>query len=304
MRSAIAIIFFYINLNVIIAKSNCFQRFKEDGASFCSCDRPSDNFTLSTFSCWGALMFCSMACLKAPDCLAYNFWNATNQCQLFNQTLKKYSILSGCQHYIKKSPSRINTILTISVDNALIGFYVNGKNISVALNFPHANDVTTADTYNLSATQLHVLAVLARNDGGPNGLIIGSSDDYVQSNSSWKCTPNAYKDWYKINYNDSSWPAASVVLPPIIAAIVTGMAKWISGLSNCSVCAADFYCRKNFIANLNRLISLILNYYTSDIMRQVVKLGKQMSIANDFQYRPTLKTLLISLLLSTSFKAG
>ncbi|ESO04907.1 hypothetical protein HELRODRAFT_171909 [Helobdella robusta] len=84
-----------------VANINCFQKFEEDNVSFCSCDPAIEDRSWSTFSFLEALMLCSMRCSQTASCVAYNFFNATNQCQLFNQTLNKFSVVSGCQYYAK-----------------------------------------------------------------------------------------------------------------------------------------------------------------------------------------------------------
>ncbi|ESO04916.1 hypothetical protein HELRODRAFT_171918 [Helobdella robusta] len=156
-----AVAFISLNLWLLsIGAKKCFQRFEEDNASFCSCDPAIEDRSLSTFSFLEALMLCSMRCSQTASCVAYNFFNATNQCQLFNQTLNKFSVLPGCQYFFKKEeqikPMMINT------DDELKEFYFNGENVPVAMNFPHANDWDIPDWLDLSGS-MFVLAVKAYN---------------------------------------------------------------------------------------------------------------------------------------------
>ncbi|ESO04901.1 hypothetical protein HELRODRAFT_171903 [Helobdella robusta] len=211
---------------VIIAKQRCFKPFKEDDVDFCSCDPAIEDRSWSTFSFLEALMLCSMRCSQTASCVAYNFFNATNQCQLFNQTLNKFSVLPGCQYYLKRDrqctitflpfdsenfPS--NKPLTITVDNMLLEFYLNGKNIPVASNFPNAKVWNIADTYNMTGN-VHVIALKTFKNAFDGGFIASTADNYILTNKTWKCTMNYYDGWYKIGYNDSMWPAARYAMWP------------------------------------------------------------------------------------------
>ncbi|ESN94078.1 hypothetical protein HELRODRAFT_180246 [Helobdella robusta] len=172
-----------------------------------------------------ALVLCSMRCSQTASCVAYNFFTGSNQCQLFNQTLKKFSLV-------------------------LIEFYINGNNISVPLYFPNAIYWDKPDTYKLP-DQLYVVAVFSRNTDGIGGMKAETADDYIFTNSTWKCTNNFYNGWYDVGYNDSSWPAAVIgrlQSANTFSLIPNGVANWIFGPIDCQDCLIDFYCRKNFLA--------------------------------------------------------
>ncbi|ESO04900.1 hypothetical protein HELRODRAFT_171902 [Helobdella robusta] len=244
---------FYIN---IIVARNCYRKLEDGDVSFCSCDQAIED----RISFLEALMLCSMRCSQTASCVAYNFFNATNQCQLFNQTLNKFSVLPGCQYYLKKDRRCTNTFLpfdsensltnkplTITVNNELLEFYLNGKNIPVASNFPNAKMWNIADTYNMTGN-VHVIALKTYNQGKRGGFIASTADNYILTNETWKCTMNYYDGWNKMNYNDSFWPAtrvapwptASNYYPPLSSA-----AKWIVDSTDCSNC--NIYCRKSLI---------------------------------------------------------
>ncbi|ESN97539.1 hypothetical protein HELRODRAFT_177970 [Helobdella robusta] len=231
---------------IIVAEKKCFQTFEEDKVGFCSCDRPIVNTSLHSFSFIEALVLCSMRCSQTASCVAYNFFNATNQCQLFTQTLNKFSVLPGCQYYYRKDGLQTNKLLTINVDNELREFYNNGENISIVGNFPYAVDYQQSDRYNLSG-HLFVIAMKSYNNLFPGGLIASTADNFVLTNETWKCTKSYYVGWYKISYNDSLWPAAflgSYHGNPSINAPFSSTAKWIIESTDCLNCS--FYCRKNF----------------------------------------------------------
>ncbi|ESO06579.1 hypothetical protein HELRODRAFT_160762 [Helobdella robusta] len=115
---------------IMMAKRNCFQRFDISGKYFCSCDQPMETSTL--LESVRTLLLCSMRCSQSGACVAFNFWIDSNQCQLFNRTIKKFSFLPKCQYYFVKG-----------------------------------------------------------------GLIAKTADNYIQTNSSWKCTDHYYDGWYE-----------------------------------------------------------------------------------------------------------
>ncbi|ESO04906.1 hypothetical protein HELRODRAFT_171908 [Helobdella robusta] len=229
--------------------------WQENEVNFCSCDPAIEDRSLSTFSFLEALMLCSMRCSQTASCVAYNFFNATNQCQLFNQTLNKFSVLPGCQYYLKRVDGLLaNHILNITVDNELREFYFNGNNISVASNFPNAVYWNQPDSYNLEVGDIHVLAFKIYNNEYTGGFIASTPDDYILTNETWKCTLEYYDGWYKIHYNDSFWPDAKLQIWNKDAKLLTYFspnAKWIIDSTDCRSCL--FYCRKNFIGMLKFL---------------------------------------------------
>ncbi|ESO04920.1 hypothetical protein HELRODRAFT_171922 [Helobdella robusta] len=203
--------------------AQCFKPFKEDDVDFCSCDPAIEDRSLSTFSFLEALMLCSMRCSQTASCVAYNFFNATNQCQLFNQTLNKFSVLARLPILFQK------------------------RNISLQPNFPHALDITTPDRYNLTGN-VYVVAAKLHNNMAAGGFIASTADNYILTNETWKCTMNYYDGWYKINYNDSFWPAAQLEIwqgDSTINSFFSKEAKWINHPNDCPNC--DFFCRKSFI---------------------------------------------------------
>ncbi|ESO04917.1 hypothetical protein HELRODRAFT_171919 [Helobdella robusta] len=220
---------------------NCFSSFKEDNMSFCSCDPAIEDRSWSTFSFLEALMLCSMRCSQTASCVAYNFFSATNQCQLFNQTLNKFSVLPGCQYFLKKA-------LTINADDGFNEFYINGDNIPASY-FPNAAKVIRPDTYYLM-DNLVVLAIKSHNGAAYGGLAASTTDGYVLTNETWKCTESYYNGWYKINYNDSSWSPA-IVTKISAGSLFNVNTKWISVSTKCKNC--DFYCRKNVLGNFKFL---------------------------------------------------
>ncbi|ESO06575.1 hypothetical protein HELRODRAFT_160758 [Helobdella robusta] len=220
-----------------------------NGKCFCSCDSSFESSSLSTFSSVEALMLCSMRCSQTSSCVAYNFFTASNQCQLFNRTMEKFSKVSSCQHYFRRG-LLFNNSLRITVDNELSEFYIDGSSVPVASNFPNAKVWSLTDTYNFHG-QHHIIAIKSQNLGGTGGLIARTSNNNILTNSTWKCTRVFYNGWYEMDYNDLFWPDAVVgkreqdtanAMPTLKPAL------WITDATDCYDCTADFYCRKDFIA--------------------------------------------------------
>ena len=83
----------------IIASEKCFKKFEEDGKCFCSCDFTVHVEYFPTLPYEQAFMLCSWKCSQANNCKGFNFWKVTHRCQLFNQPLKKFSIVFNCSYY-------------------------------------------------------------------------------------------------------------------------------------------------------------------------------------------------------------
>ncbi|ESN94080.1 hypothetical protein HELRODRAFT_180248 [Helobdella robusta] len=194
-------------LTVFYAHARCFTRFATDGKCFCACDSPFSSTKFSMVSAREAVLLCSMRCSQTADCVAYNFIEGSNQCQLFNQTSKTFSLVPNCQHFTNHDRLQKNRTLLITADNILTEFYVNGKSISVNENFPHATSWDILDTYALIGP-VYVIAVLSRNTNLNGGLIAKTLDGYILTNSTWECTNDFHEGWYRIDYDDSSWPDA------------------------------------------------------------------------------------------------
>ncbi|ESO06577.1 hypothetical protein HELRODRAFT_160760 [Helobdella robusta] len=236
----------------LYVSGKCFRKYEKYGTCFCACDSSFENLTLSRFSSAEALMLCSMRCSRTSSCVAYNFFNAPNQCQLFNRTIDKFSVVPSCQYFCDTNNFGVDFVLSrnlsITVDNVLVEFYVNGVPVNVATYFPNANDWTVFDTYTLT-TGATLLAVKSHNSGGFSGLMAKTADNYILTNSSWKCTNNSYDGWYEVDYDDSFWPDAVVGRRKKFyndAYSWFNPAQWITDLTDCANCYADFYCRKHF----------------------------------------------------------
>ncbi|ESO04912.1 hypothetical protein HELRODRAFT_171914 [Helobdella robusta] len=253
-----------LHSTIIATESNCFRKFEDGTVSFCSCDPAIEDRSWSTFSFLEALMLCSMRCSQTDSCVAYNFFNATNQCQLFNQTLNKFSVLPGCQYYYKRDKIPKMKQLLITVDDKLEKIYFNGMSISVGENFPHAASWDLPDTYDLSGN-IFLVAVMAFNINGVGGILISTSDKYILTNETWKCTTTLYDGWYKIIYNDSAWPAAFVLekheFTSSLNALKEAGAEWITNAIDGENCF--YYCRKSFIGTLHNVFTQHLSLLCS-----------------------------------------
>ncbi|ESO06566.1 hypothetical protein HELRODRAFT_160748 [Helobdella robusta] len=230
------------------AYAKCFTTFKRDGKHFCACGSSFESSSFPMFSSVEAFMFCSMKCSQSTSCAAYNFFIASNNCQLFNRTVETFAAIPNCQYYSEIEAPVMKLTLLITVDDELTEFYINGNSVPVALNFPNAKDWRLLDMYELTGA-IYVLAIKSFNAlGGPGGLIAKSSDNYILTNSSWKCTNNSYDGWYEVDYDDSFWSDAVVgrrerdnihVMPGFKPAF------WIIDYTDNNY-SGYFYCRKSF----------------------------------------------------------
>ena len=90
---------------------------------------------------------------------------------------------------------------------------------------------------------LQVVAIYVKNSGGPTGLM-GSFANGIVTDSKWKCTTQAIRNWHKTGFDDSNWPAATVHgdnSGGLRVSRVASNAKWI-GPSYRN--AGGFYCRR------------------------------------------------------------
>jgi len=143
--------------------------------------------------------------------------------------------------------------LTITVDNVLEELYIDGGRIPNA-DLPNRQNWQAVDVVRIPTTT-QVIAVSASDSGVVAGILASVTGDRLLSNASWKCvnpgnnmfTNTPVREWFSPNYDDTMWPAASVILPNpnpryhgLIAAISRN-AKWIwtaAGIGDSRV-----YCR-------------------------------------------------------------
>jgi hypothetical protein len=90
-------------------------------------------------------------------------------------------------------------------------------------------------------TELEVVAILAKNNGGP-GRILASFSNGVRSDASWKCTTTAHSGWHTTKYDDSAWPNA--VVHGANGNTVSGIPSDVMWIGVRNTNAAQFYCRR------------------------------------------------------------
>ncbi|ESO04921.1 hypothetical protein HELRODRAFT_171923 [Helobdella robusta] len=202
------------------AIGSTYRMIGEPNKSTCFVSEPSTVITNIR-----SLLECSSKCSHhvslvdndTATCNAFNYIskNASDPakyCQLFNFNcgfeFEMISNISNCQAY-EANESTKGRVLTMTADNQLKEFYVNGNNISVdPTTFPNANKWNQPDTYNLTCRVIYTLAVKAWNNYIKGGFIANTADHYILTNSTWKCSMNYTENWYEIDFDDSLWPAA------------------------------------------------------------------------------------------------
>lgn len=94
--------------------------------------------------------------------------------------------------------------LSITADNSL-RLYFDGVEKT---NLPNANGWKKVDCIVLP-DNMQVIAVQGTDDGVARaGILCSTTDDYVLTNASWKCTKDYYSGWESVTFDDSAWPAA------------------------------------------------------------------------------------------------
>lgn len=83
--------------------------------------------------------------------------------------------------------------------------YIDGAQVS---DLPNANTWTAADAVRLPGSA-SLIAIKGETDGGVRGLL--ASGAFATTDGSWKCTNIFYNGWAGEDYDDSFWPAATVI---------------------------------------------------------------------------------------------
>ena len=94
-------------------------------------------------------------------------------------------------------------VLSITVDDAFV-LYIDGVEQP---NLPNHGNWGATDTIEIP-DDTEVIAIRAYNTIGIAGILASTSDEYVLTNSTWKCTNNGHDDWMSVFYNDESWQNA------------------------------------------------------------------------------------------------
>jgi putative heme-binding domain-containing protein len=106
-------------------------------------------------------------------------------------------------------------VLEITADNGYT-VWLNGTEVGAGNDWAY---IQTYDVKKLLAAGRNVLAVQARNEGGPAGLLVrltwgvkGQPKQTLVSDGQWKASKTAAKGWEKADYDDSKWkPARALV---------------------------------------------------------------------------------------------
>ena len=138
--------------------------------------------------------------------------------------------------------------LSVTVDDQL-RLYIDGFEIT---GLPNVNIWNQPDVVDLPCTT-RLIAIRGGNLGGAAGILASTDDDYVLTNSSWKCSNISHPGWEEIDFDDSAWLSAIEygrngegvwgVIPGI-----SSNAEWIwlrQFTSAQEPMDNDVYCRKN-----------------------------------------------------------
>ncbi|ESO03059.1 hypothetical protein HELRODRAFT_173933 [Helobdella robusta] len=193
-----------------ICQARCFvRRLNCKQKDECCCDEPSMQTTFNDIPSSRAFVSCSWICSNNSLCLAFNFNQNFNTCQLFFiDRLKCFQEMVGCLHMHR--PGVFYRNLTINADDQIVSLYFDGvpqKSLSFWKNY------AVFDTH-LMAFGTKVIAVRAANLNTGKSIVAYSDDGYILTNTTWRCSSAIPKldsknnSWYDANYNDQRWPLA------------------------------------------------------------------------------------------------
>jgi len=124
--------------------------------------------------------------------------------------------------------------LSITADNTIVQLFFNG-NVVPNSQLTYRTTLRLVDTVPLPDTT-SVIAVTAWNNVGGSGVYGSDTNNYILTNSAWKCTTNLQtsNSWTTVTYDDSSWPKAvsynrsyNVIGVPATLYKVNLLAEWI-----------------------------------------------------------------------------
>lgn len=127
----------------------------------------------------------------------------------------------------------------VTADDSL-ELYIDGAHVS---GLSHANTWTSADRVRVAASS-NVIAIKATGGVLVAGILASGADS--TTNDSWKCTDQFHNGWADEVFDDSAWPAATVIgdhgiIPWGDISGISSEAKWIWTTTQTD---RTVYCRK------------------------------------------------------------
>ncbi|ESO03058.1 hypothetical protein HELRODRAFT_173932 [Helobdella robusta] len=232
------ILFICSNLHLnLVCNAGCFvRRLNCKQKDECCCDEPSMQTTFNDVPSSRAFISCSWTCSNNSHCLAFNFNQNFTTCSLFSDApLSCFRKIDGCHHMYNSDVYSLN--FTVTADNKVISLYFDG--VAQKLK-PNWDNYKLYDSY-FTHFNVNVIAIQAKNGNGSKYIVAFSDDGYIQTNTTWKCSPSTpvldsnNNSWYDVHYDDSSWSPAIQQFTAVN--FVGAMKIW----SNDSINA---YCRK------------------------------------------------------------
>ena len=84
-----------------------------------------------------------------------------------------------------------------------------------------------------------------------HGIIASTDDDYILTNSTWKCRNKLHENWADVNYNDSHWQNATNFSVTYNRSVIRNQAQWIWTINwsddtvYCRLCLGRYLSRHN-----------------------------------------------------------
>jgi len=93
----------------------------------------------------------------------------------------------------------------VTVDD-ILRLYIDGVEIT---DLPNSEFHDIPDVVNLPCTT-RLIGIHGSNgpDGAVAGIVASTDDNYVLTNSSWKCSNVSYPGWAEVDFDDSAWESA------------------------------------------------------------------------------------------------
>src|SRR6218665_1263233 len=99
--------------------------------------------------------------------------------------------------------------LSISAKSAVQELYVDGLRI----NLTFGNNWTVADEIELSNVNRLISVYAVDLTSTCAGILASVTDDYLVTDSKWKCTTITTPQWYSLGFDDTDWVEAYVIGP-------------------------------------------------------------------------------------------
>lgn len=221
----------------------------------CAVAAPSNVTLKSSVIFWKSSdsVACARSCWNSSDCIVFNVY-ANGSCELFNRcSYGLFQSVDCCQAFsdasygwnLHRAGDVIGTpprVLSITGTD-FFHLYFDGIEVQ---NLPNANNFLIADTVPIPCST-RVIGAESIDLVSWRGIKGSTSDGYVVTNNTWKCSNVAQTGWPKVAFDDSRWPAAVYTDPGLpVSGSFRSNAHWIWTVNKTDQgMGLHVYCRLN-----------------------------------------------------------